>query len=662
LAANTFFDPQHLALTYSAAQANGQALPSWLSFNAATRLFSGIVPVGMQALLLSVTATDTAGLSASETFQVTVPAAAPKFAHATASQTWTEGTQLSFAPAANTFLDPQNEALSYAATLSNGQPLPSWLSCDPSTGTFSGTVPYASAVLSIKLTATDTSGLSAYELFTATVVAPAPKVTDHTANQAWVAGSAVSLALAADTFTAVPGQALSYAAVLPAGLTITAATETISGTAPVIPGAYTITVTATQTSRLSAYETFQAVVTASAPTVTDQTAAQAWTAWQTVSLPLAADTFTDPQREALTLSAAGVPSGVVFNPTTHTFSGRAPVAPGNYAIKVTATDTSRLSVSETFQAVVTAGAPTLTHQTPDQAWTAAQRLSFALAANTVADPQGETLTWKATQSNGHALPAGVTFNASTHAFIGTAPLATGTYGLTVTATDASGLSASETFNATVSASAPTVTQTPDQSWTAGRAVALATAFTDPQAEKLTYVAAQSDGSALPKGLIFNTLTSAFSGTPIVPGSYVLSVTATDGSALSASETFNAVVQPAAPAPHAMPNLVWTDGQTVKFMVPAGVFTDPQASPLTYAAYEVGGTDQTSWLHFNPSPADFFGTVPAGLSGTIGIELVATNGYGLSASETFGLTFAAPGAHVVAAPFTSMPTELLPLPN
>ena len=46
--------------------------------------------------------------------------------------------------------------------------------------------------------------------------------------------------------------------------------------------------------------------------------------------------------------------------------------------------------------------------------------------------------------------------------------------------------------------------------------------------------------------------------------------------------------------------------------------------LTYAAYEVGGADQTSWLHFNPSPADFFGTVPASLSGTIGIELVATN--------------------------------------
>jgi hypothetical protein len=93
-----------------------------------------------------------------------------------------------------------------------------------------------------------------------------------------------------------------------------------------------------------------------------------------------------------------------------------------------------------------------------------------------------------------------------------------------------------------------------------------------------------------------------------------------------------------------------------------VFTDPQGSPLTYAAYEVGGADQTAWLHFNPSPADLFGTVPAGLTGTIGLELVATNGYGLSSTETFGLSFAAAGTHLVAAPFTATPSELLPLPT
>src|SRR5262249_12316068 len=151
-------------------------LPSWLTFTPATRTFAGTVPAGTATLALTVTATDTSNLSASETFQVTVPAAAPKLAHQTAAQTWTQGAAISFSPGATTFTDPQGQALSYSAMLYNGHPLPTWLTCDAATGTFSGMVPYATAALAIKLTATDTSGLSASETFAATTVAPAPTV------------------------------------------------------------------------------------------------------------------------------------------------------------------------------------------------------------------------------------------------------------------------------------------------------------------------------------------------------------------------------------------------------------------------------------------------------------------------------------------------------
>ena len=41
LPANTFSDADGDALTYSASLGNGSALPSWLTFNAATRTFSG---------------------------------------------------------------------------------------------------------------------------------------------------------------------------------------------------------------------------------------------------------------------------------------------------------------------------------------------------------------------------------------------------------------------------------------------------------------------------------------------------------------------------------------------------------------------------------------------------------------------------------------------
>ena len=70
LPANTFTDPQHENLTYSATLVGGGQLPSWLGFNGITGTFIGTVPNGTSGLNISVTATDTSGLSASETFSV----------------------------------------------------------------------------------------------------------------------------------------------------------------------------------------------------------------------------------------------------------------------------------------------------------------------------------------------------------------------------------------------------------------------------------------------------------------------------------------------------------------------------------------------------------------------------------------------------------------
>ena len=87
------------------------------------------------------TATDTGKLSASETFGVTVAAQAPTMTSQTANQTWLQGQKISLALPAKTFTDPQSETLTYTVSQSNGQPLPSWLSFNATTKTFSGTVP-----------------------------------------------------------------------------------------------------------------------------------------------------------------------------------------------------------------------------------------------------------------------------------------------------------------------------------------------------------------------------------------------------------------------------------------------------------------------------------------------------------------------------------------
>ncbi len=61
--AGAFKDIDGDTLTYSATLANGDALPAWMSFNAATKTFSGTPPLGSfgDSLSLKVTATDTAG-------------------------------------------------------------------------------------------------------------------------------------------------------------------------------------------------------------------------------------------------------------------------------------------------------------------------------------------------------------------------------------------------------------------------------------------------------------------------------------------------------------------------------------------------------------------------------------------------------------------------
>ena len=227
LPAATFSDPQGQALRYTATLANGGTLPNWLSFNSVTRTFTGFVPTTPQALTISVTATDTGGLSASETFSATV-LGQPVVAVATPNQTWTGGGAVSLTLAANSFTDPQGQSLTYAARLSSGQALPGWLSFDPTSRAFSGTAPGAAQNLNITVTATDTSGLSGSESFTASIQSAAPRsvsgisVTAQTSNQTWTAGHLVHMPLPANTFTDALGLRMAFSAYEVSGPDVTA--------------------------------------------------------------------------------------------------------------------------------------------------------------------------------------------------------------------------------------------------------------------------------------------------------------------------------------------------------------------------------------------------------------------------------------------------------
>lgn len=198
LPGTAFSDPLKETLTLTATQANGQALPSWLSFNASRGVLSGTAPmVAGAAVSVKVTATNTAGASASEIITIAETRDTPVLAHPTAAPSWTAGQAVRLAIPANTFTDPLGEHLTYAVTRANGQALPSGLAWNAATGTLSGTCPITPGTLGLRVTATNGDGVSASELVSPLIKAAAPGGASWTGLQFLVDGHLVSVPLGA---------------------------------------------------------------------------------------------------------------------------------------------------------------------------------------------------------------------------------------------------------------------------------------------------------------------------------------------------------------------------------------------------------------------------------------------------------------------------------
>ncbi len=174
LPADAFIDLDNDALSYTATLSDGSALPSWLSFDAATQTFSGTPSYDdANVLTVKVTATDPAGLFAEQVFSldvIDVPQNhAPEVKTDIADTSVNENQAFSYQLPADAFIDLDNDTLSYTATLADGSALPSWLSFDAATQTFSGTPSYDDAnVLTVKVVASDGQA-TASQTFTVTI-------------------------------------------------------------------------------------------------------------------------------------------------------------------------------------------------------------------------------------------------------------------------------------------------------------------------------------------------------------------------------------------------------------------------------------------------------------------------------------------------------------
>ncbi|MCA5931583.1 putative Ig domain-containing protein [Pectobacterium versatile] len=620
---------------------------------------------------VSVTANDDASSTATSTLTLTASNnASPIVSGTIAAQSIAQGDTLNVTLPAGTFTDPDGDTLTLSATLADGTPLPSWLSFNPATGTFTGTPANGDVgSLTIKVTATDGSNASVSTTFglTVTNVNDAPVVSGTVPPQSVAQDSSLNFTLPSGLFTdADAGDTLTLSATLadgtplPAWLSFNPATGTFSGTpANGDVGSLTIKVTATDGSSASVSTTFGLTVTNvnDAPVVATPIPAQSVAQDGSLSFTVPAGTFTDPDGDTLTLSATladgtALPAWLSFNPATGTFSGTpANGDVGSLTIKVTATDGSNASVSTTFGLTVTNvnDAPVVSSTIAAQSIAQGGSLSVTVPAGTFTDPDGDTLTLSATLADGTALPAWLSFNPATGTFSGTpANGDVGSLTIKVTATDGSSASVSTTFGLTVTNvdDAPVVaTPIPAQSVAQDGSLSFtvpAGTFTDPDGDTLTLSATLADGTALPAWLSFNPATGTFSGTPANGdvGSLTIKVTATDGSSASVSTTFGLTVTNVNDAPVVSGTIAAqsiAQGGSLSVTVPAGTFTDPDGDTLTLSATLADGTALPAWLSFNPATGTFSGTPANGDVGSLTIKVTATDGSNASVSTTFGLT-------------------------
>ena len=153
---------------------------------------------------------------------------------------------------------------------------------------------------------------------------------------------------------------------IPDWLHFDAATQTLTGTPPAdFTGSLSFWYWGTDTFSNSTATSFTLTITPpnQAPTVANAIADQTANYGTAFSYNIPTTTFKDPEGDALSYTAtledgSALPSWLIFNPTTRTFSGTAPQTSSPINVKVTATDTFKNSVSDVF--TINFAAPNLT--------------------------------------------------------------------------------------------------------------------------------------------------------------------------------------------------------------------------------------------------------------------------------------------------------------
>ena len=563
---------------------------------------------------VTVTATDTEGLSTAQKFAVTVPNRGPSAMGAIPADTVAAG-EVTTLDLSGYFTDPDGDPLTFAATVS-----------DSAVAGFSvaGAVLAVTAIAKgnavLTVTATDTEGLSTAQKFAVTVPNRGPSAMGAIPADTVAAGEVTTLDLSG-YFTDPDGDPLTFAATVSdsavAGFSVAGAVLAVTAIAK---GNAVLTVTATDTEGLSTAQKFAVTVPNRGPSAVGATPADTVAAGEVTTLDLSGY-FTDPDGDPLTFAATVSDSAVAGFSVAGAVLAVTAIAKGNAVLTVTAIDTEGLSTAQKFAVTVPNRGPSAVGAIPADTVAAGEVTTLDLSGY-FTDPDGDPLTFAATVSDSAVAGFSVA-----GAVLAVTAIAKGNAVLTVTAIDTEGLTATHGFNVTVP-NRPPLPVGPIQERTievGGTAtLELSSHFTDPDGDILAFKAAVSDTTVARISASGTALTIS----AVARGEATVTITAADPEGLMAVREFAVTVPGRAPLPvGTLPPLRVTKGGIAK-VGPPRYFTDPDGDTLVF---EVASSDlevAKTWVSRSTVLVRAVG------GGTATVTITARDPDGLTATQQF----------------------------
>jgi len=490
---------------------------------------------------------------------------APSFSPTSKTLTWEVGAAFDYVPSETGGVTP----LTYGIDT-----IPAGLTLDTSTGEITGT-PTAAGTTSATLTATDSASQTATQSITFDI-GSGPSVSPTNATYTLDVNS--SLATTAPTVTGGASPITWTSTALPAGLSLDSANGVISGT-PTAVGNYSVTLTATDHDGATGTQDVSINVNAS-PSITSTAgsyAVEVNTSLSTTAPTVSGGTGT------LTWTSSALPAGLSLDSANGVISGTA-TAVGNYSVTLTATDSDNEHAQQAQTIHVDPGpsvSPSSASYTTDTGAT------FSSTAPTVSGGTGP-YTWSSTP-----LPGGLSLDSTTGVISGTATTP-GSYSVTLTVSDADSNTSDQSVTIVVEASPQISPTSASTSGTKGSPLS----YTPPAPSGGIGPFAWTSTS-LPSGLTLDPTTGAITGTPSTPGTYHVTLTATDSDDENATQTLTITIATEPTTTSVGAPTVIDDGDSVSITATVSNTVPGSGTPSGTVDFTVGATSLCSGVTLSP---------------------------------------------------------------